>query len=187
MARTRDDDAKQRILTATRDLIRERGPLQVGIDDIARRADVGKQTIYRWWRSKTAVVLDSLVDIADADLRFPDTGSTRQDVLQEMRQVAKSFRGPLAPLVRELVATAQGEPAVAEQLRVSLFARRREQVTETLRRGIARGEVRADLDLPAAIDALYAPLWLRLLIGHEPLARNTPDKIVEIVWPGLAA
>ena len=187
MARTRDDDARRRILAATRDLICERGPLQVGIDDIAKQADVGKQTIYRWWRSKTAVVLDSLMEMAEAELRFPDTGSTKEDVRDEMRQVVATFRGPLAPVVREIVAQAQGDPAIAEELRRGLFAQRRRQAVDTLRRGVERGEVRDDIDLEAAVDALYAPLWLRLLIGHQPLNRRTADTIIEIVWPGVAA
>lgn len=185
MARSRDLEARERILAATRDLIREQGPLQVGVDAIAERAGVGKQTIYRWWRSKTAVVLESLAEMAEVDLHFPDTGSTREDLRHEMRAVVKTFRGPVAALVKELVAAAQGDPAVAADLRGGLFARRRAHVADTLRRGIVRGEVRAGLDLEAAADALYAPLWLRLLIEHQPLTASTADAIVAIVWPGI--
>ena len=187
MARTRDDDARRRILAATRELVCARGPLQVGIDDIAKEADVGKQTIYRWWRSKAAVVLDSLAEIAEVELAFPDTGSTREDIRLEMRQVSATFAGPIAPLVREIVAAAQGDPNIADDLRQRLFAERRRHAVATLRRGIKRGEVRADIDLEAAIDALYAPLWLRLIIGHERLTRTTADHIIDIVWPGIAA
>lgn len=187
MARTRDDDARRRILAATRDLICARGPLQVRIDDIAKEADVGKQTIYRWWRSKSAVVLDALADIAEVELAFADTGSTREDLRREMRQVASTFNSDYAPLIREIVAAAQGDPAVADDLRDRLFTPRRKHVAATLRRGIERGEVRPDLDLEAAIDALYAPLWLRLLIGHQRLSRRTADTVIDIVWPGLAA
>jgi hypothetical protein len=56
-----------------------------------------------------------------------------------------------------------------------------------LQRGIDRGDVRADIDLDAAVDALYAPIWLRLIIGHAPLDRRTAGTIVDVVWPGLAA
>jgi AcrR family transcriptional regulator len=183
---TRDDDARKRILRATRELIDERGPGQVGIDDIAERANVGKQTIYRWWRSKTALILDSLEDIAEAELRFPDTGTTREDMRLEMAQVSAAFRGPMGAVVREIIAAAQGDPAVAEALRDGLFAARRRHAREALRRGIDRGDVRADIDLEAAIDALYAPIWLRLIIGHAPLNRQTAGTIVDVVWPGLA-
>jgi AcrR family transcriptional regulator len=186
MARTRDDDARQRILTAARELISERGPGRVGIDEIAGRAGVGKQTIYRWWRSKTAVVLDAITDAAETELAFPDTGPTRESVLHEMRQVVRSLKGPMAPVLKEIIAAAQGDPAVAEELRTRLFAPRRHHAIETLRRGIDQGDVRADLDLDAAVDALYAPLWLRLIVGHQSLTRQTAETLVDIVWPGIA-
>ncbi len=46
--------------------------------------------------------------------------------------------------------------------------------------------MRAD-ELEVAIDALYAPLWLRLIVGHQPLTPKVADGIVDVVWPGLAA
>jgi AcrR family transcriptional regulator len=187
VARTRDEDARRRILAATRHLLHERGPLQVGIDDIAREADVGKQTIYRWWRSKTAVVLDALGEITEPELRFPDTGSTEEDLRREMRQVTRVLSSDVGPLVREIVAAAQGDAQVAEDLRTRVFAHRRRLAADTLRRGMARGEVRDDLDLEAAIDALYAPLWLRLIMGHQPLSPKAADAVVDVVWPGLSS
>lgn len=187
MARKRDEDARRRILAATRHLLHEHGPLQVGIDDIAREADVGKQTIYRWWRSKTAVVLDALGEITEPELRFPDTGSTEEDLRREMRQVTRVLSSDVGPLVREIVAAAQGDAQVAEDLRTRVFAHRRRLAADTLRRGMARGEVRDDLDLEAAIDALYAPLWLRLIMGHQPLSPKAADAVVDVVWPGLSS
>ncbi len=175
------------MLAATRDLLCEHGALQVGVDDIARHANVGKQTIYRWWRSKTAVIIDALLEVTDPELRFPDTGSTEQDLRAEMRQVTRILSGQLGPLVREIVAAAQGDPQVADDLRSQVFAHRRRLAAETLRRGMQRGEVRADLELEIAIDALYAPLWLRLIVGHQPLTPKVADGVVDIVWPGLAA
>ena len=59
--RTRDEDAQQRVLDAAFDLVGSRPPGEVGINDIADAANVAKQTIYRWWPSRTAVILDALV------------------------------------------------------------------------------------------------------------------------------
>lgn len=187
VARIRDEEARRRVLGATRDLLCEHGALQVGIDDIARQANVGKQTIYRWWRSKTAVIIDALLEVTDPELRFPDTGSTEQDLRAEMRQVTRVLSSRLGPLVKEIVAAAQGDPRVADDLRSQVFAHRRRLAAETLRRGMERGEVRPDLELEIAIDALYAPLWLRLIVGHQPLTPKAADGIVDVVWPGLAA
>lgn len=183
----RDMDAERRILDAARDLICERGPNRVSINDIAAAAGVGKQTIYRWWPSKSAVVVDALERMFEAESPFPDTGSALGDVRAQVRRVAATFASPTGSIIRELVAEAQGDPAVAEEFRRRFFAERRARAAAVVRAGIERGELRADLDVETAVDLLYAPLWLRLLVGHQPLGRADADRIVDHAWPALAA
>ena len=84
----RDLDAERRILEATRTLISSRGPNCVSINDIAAEAGVGKQTIYRWWPSKAAVVIDALERIFETDSPFPDSGSAHSDLRTQLRRVA---------------------------------------------------------------------------------------------------
>ena len=55
----------------------------------------------------------------------------------------------------------------------------------TLAKGIATGELRPDLDVDDALDVLYAPLWLRLLIGHRSLGQAAADHVLALAWPGL--
>ena len=54
--RTRDEDARQRVLDAAFELVATGTPGGVSINDIAASAEVAKQTIYRWWPSRTAVI-----------------------------------------------------------------------------------------------------------------------------------
>src|SRR6201995_2352035 len=49
--RRRNEAARAAILTATVDLLRDRGLDSLTIDAIAQAAGVGRQTIYRWWPS----------------------------------------------------------------------------------------------------------------------------------------
>ncbi len=88
-------------------------------------------------------------------------------------------------MIRELVADAQGDTAVAEQFRNRFFDERRRRARVVLERGIERGELRRDLELESVIDALFAPLWLRLLIGHGPLDTASADQILDLVWPQI--
>ncbi len=182
----RDLDAEQRILTATGELIRSRGPNRVSINDIAAAANVGKQTIYRWWPSKHAVVVDALARSFEVENQFPDSGSTRDDLRTQMRRVAASFSSPTGSIIRELVAAGQGDPLVAESFRLRFFEERRARAKAAIERGIARGEVRKGITIEAVIDVLYGPLWLRLLIGHQPLTRAAVDELLDLVWPSIA-
>jgi AcrR family transcriptional regulator len=185
--RTRDEDAQRRILDAAFRLVGEQGPAQVRIDAIAQAAGVGKQTIYRWWPTKTAVVMDALVQQTMAETPFPDTGDARADLRTHLQSVVRVFRSPTGCVIRELVAEGQADPAVAEEFRSRFWQPRRDLSTACLRAGIARGQVRDDLPLETTLDAIYGVLWVRLLIGHRALDRRAVDQVLDVVWPGVAA
>ena len=183
----RDPEAQQRILDATRELICERGPNQVSINEIASAANVGKQTIYRWWPSKAAVVVDALEQMIKAANPPPTTGSAYGDIQTQMRRVAQSLASPTGAIIRELVAESQGDPDVAEMFRAGFFTERRSRAAAVIQAGIDSGELSSAIDVETSVDILYAPMWLRLLIGHQPLSVAAADQILDHVWPALAA
>ena len=184
--RPRDEDARRRILDAALQLIGEQGPAQVRIDAIAAAAGVGKQTIYRWWPTKTAVVLDALVEQTMAETPFPNTDDTRADLRAHMLAVVRLFRSPTGCVVRELVADSQGDPAVAAEFRARFWQTRRNLSAGCVTAGIARGQIRQDLPVETALDALYGVLWMRLLVGHRELDEATVDEVLDVLWPGMA-
>ncbi len=184
MARTRDEAARQRVLDSARTLVTKLGPHAVTVDEIASAAGVGKQTIYRWWPTKSAVIMDALIGLTDpVPAKVP--ASTYEAVRLQMRRVARMFASRNGELIRELVADAQGDPALAEDFRHRFFAHRRDRGAATLAHGIATGELRSDLDIDDALDILYAPLWLRLLVGHRPLTQGAADRLLASAWSGL--
>jgi AcrR family transcriptional regulator len=186
MARTRDEAARGRVLASARQLVSELGPHVVTVDEIASAAGVGKQTIYRWWPSKSAVIMDALIELTDpVPTEFPD--SAYEAIQLQMRRVARMFSSRNGELIRELVADAQGDPAVAKEFRDRFFAHRRARGAATIAKGIADGELRADLDVGDALDILYSPLWLRLLIGHGATSQKAADRFLAMAWPGLRA
>jgi AcrR family transcriptional regulator len=185
VARTRDENARKRVLDASRDLVSDHGPRAVTIDEIAAAAGVGKQTIYRWWPSKSAVVMDALAELTDpepADL--PD--STYEAIRIQMRRVATMFASRQGRLIREVVADAQGDPGLADDFRKRFFAHRRARGAGTLIRGVASGALRPDLAVDIALDVLYGPLWLRLLVSGDPMSPTAVDRLLAFVWPSIA-
>ncbi|TMD02736.1 MAG: TetR/AcrR family transcriptional regulator [Chloroflexi bacterium] len=184
MARTRDEAAQQRILRAARELVCDLGPRAVSIDAIADAAGVGKQTIYRWWPSRSAVVMDALIEMTDPEPADPPD-SVRERIRLQMRRVARMFASRQGRLIREVVADAQGDPDLAEDFRRRFLAHRRARGAATIARGISTGELRPDLDIEDALDVLYGPLWFRLLVGHRPTGPAAVDRLLDLVWPGL--
>ena len=87
----------------------------------------------------------------------------------------------------QLVGSAQLDPEFAQAFRETFVSRRRETVVSVLRRGQERGEVDASIDLEAAADLLYGPIWYRRLVRHAPLnaafARELAGTVVVAVAP----
>ncbi len=186
MARTRDEDAKERILRATRDLIADHGPAQASITEIAAAAGVGRGTIYRWWPTRPLLVIDALAAMTDTSMPFAFTGDVLADVRRQMRSMVTTFNGPVGAMIRELVADAQGDPEIATAFRAAFFDHRRDQARAFFRTAIEHGAIPPIDDLDGVIYGLYAPLWLALLIGHEPLTPATADRALTAMLPSLA-
>src|SRR4029453_15036118 len=91
------------------------------IDDIAAAAGVGKQTIYRWWPSKQAVVVDALLHRSPRETPFKDSGDARRDLRNHLRGVVRLFSSPTGAIIREVVAEARADEQVARDF-VSLFS-----------------------------------------------------------------
>ena len=154
------------------------------VDEIAAAAGVGKQTIYRWWPSKSAVIMDALIELTDPEPSdLPE--STYEAIRLQMRRVARMFASRNGELIRELVADTQGDPELSDDFRERFFAHRRARGAATLVDGVAKGELKPDLDIEVALDVLYGPLWLRLLIGHGPMSPAVVDRVLSLAWSGL--
>ena len=184
--RSRDEAARQRVLEAAFELVGTKGPGEVAINDIAAAAQVAKQTIYRWWPSRTAVILDALVVGTMQATPFRETDDIRADFEAHLRTVIRLFTSPTGQLIREMLAEAQTDPMIAEEFQERFWRPRRELSLARLRRGIELGQIRGDLDLEIALDAIYGPLWLRLVIGHRRLSSADATRITAAIWPGIA-
>jgi hypothetical protein len=52
--------------------------------------------------------------------------------------------------------------------------------------GFELGQIRGDLDAEIVLDAIYGPLWTRLVVGHLPLRSVHARRITAAIWPGIA-
>lgn len=174
------------MLDAAFELVGSGGPGEISVNAIAEEAGVAKQTIYRWWPSRTAVVLDALVEGTMRATPFGESDDLRADFRRHLESVVRLFASPTGSIIRELVAEGQSDPAIAEELRKRFWGPRRELSLARLQRGIDRGQIRPDIDPELVLDAIYGPFWLRLMIGHLPMRRADARRVVDAVWDGIA-
>ncbi|MER7615359.1 TetR/AcrR family transcriptional regulator [Nonomuraea wenchangensis] len=180
----RSQRSRQAILTAARELITEMGYAKLSIEAIAARAGVGKQTIYRWWPSKGAVVLDAFLALSEAgpeqDMALPDTGDLEADLKVVMRATVAEFADPAfeAP-IRALNTEIINDPALAAQYQEKLAGPVDEAKKARLRSAQRAGQLAAGADLDLALELLYAPLYQRWLLRSGPLTPQYADALVD--------
>jgi AcrR family transcriptional regulator len=184
--RPRSARADRAILDAALAAFIEHGFDGMSIEGVAERAGVGKTTIYRRWASKEELVAAAVGTLV-REVAVPDTGSVRDDVLVLVRQLVRLFRsgeagGALPRMVGEVASGSALGRAYVEQV----ILPRRRMAAEAVRRGIARGELREDLDVELAIDQLLGPLIVRrLFAGPSSLSLNLPERIVDAALRGM--
>ncbi|MBA3380405.1 MAG: TetR/AcrR family transcriptional regulator [Actinobacteria bacterium] len=184
--RRRSERSHQAIIAATRALLVERGYPDVTIEAIAARAGVGKQTIYRWWPSRAALVLEAYLSSAEV-VAAPGSGETaRDDIRALLGWLIAVLREPTGGhVVAGLVADIQHDPDLAEGFHRDVVPARREAMLAALERGRARGEIRADADLELAVDALHGAVFYRLLLSGEQLDDDFSRRLTDQTLAGL--
>jgi AcrR family transcriptional regulator len=187
MARPRDERTDQAILDATRKLIAEKGVYEFRTEDLAARARVGKGAIYRRYGSKDELVTAAIGSLVSEEIRLPDTGSTRDDLLVLMREAVGVYAGSGAgALMPNLVAAMAQKPELAQAVREGFLAGRRAALSEVLRRGVKRGDLRPDIDVELALDVLGGPLFYRLLVTGGPIDDGLAESVTDLILRGFA-
>jgi AcrR family transcriptional regulator len=154
------------------------------VDEIARQAGVSKVTIYKWWPDKLALAVDAFLADLTATVQVPDTGSVAEDLRQHVRSALRFYNGPAGRVFRQLIAEGQANSNVAQTFRERFLAARRNAAREIWDHGVARGELRTDVDPNIAIDLIFGAVIYRLLAGHGALNDKFAVAIVETALRG---
>jgi len=176
----RSEEARQAVLEAADDLLVEKGFAGVTIEAIAASAGVAKQTIYRWWSTKTEILLDAFLQDAAEDLIPPDHGDLDRDLRTYLHQLAEFLtRSDAGAVFLALLGQAQHDPAFAAVLRARYLDEQRQRDQLPLRRAVQRGQLPADLDTATELDQLVGPIYHRVLVTGDPVDRTFTDRLVD--------
>jgi AcrR family transcriptional regulator len=185
----RNERSRQAILTAAADLVHEVGYRKLTIEAIAARAGVGKQTIYRWWPSKGAVVLDGFLAAVNEnpdDLSLPDTGDVATDIRDVVRAIVAELADPkLSGTTRALMVEMQDDAEFADMVLERLLGPQLRAIADRLRGAQHAGQLRADLDLAVAVELLVGPLYHRWLLRTAPLTEAYADTVTDLALRAL--
>ncbi len=177
----RSEAARIAILEATARLVRERGYEQLSMEGVAAAAHVGKQTIYRWWGSKSELVAESMLDgfLMPGGEEPPNTGDLRADLAAWLREIFVFVESPDNELMlRSLVSAATVSREIGARLHEQLGAG--SALTRRIDDAAATGEIRSGLLGQDVGELLIGAVVLRVLT-REPTDADLPDRLVRSI------
>ncbi|WP_405405416.1 TetR/AcrR family transcriptional regulator [Streptomyces sp. NBC_01104] len=167
---------RESVLRAAGDALAEQGFDRLDLADVARRAEVGKTTVYRRWSTTTGLIADLLDDMAEQSSPRTRTGSLAEDLRANARLVLRTLTDPRqGALFRSVIAAATCDPRTAQALH-RFYAVRIKEWSGCVTEAVERGELPAGTDPDEVIRAVSAPLYYRLLASGDPLDEAAADR-----------
>jgi AcrR family transcriptional regulator len=185
--RPRSVRADEAILAAVLELLASGTTAEaLSIEAVAARAGVGKATIYRRWANKDALLMDAVASLKGP---IPEISgvSVRDDLITLLRPVGNHAPVQAASVLPCLISEMNRSPALRECYQ-KVMAPRRERMRDVLRRGIAAGELRPDIDIDVTMAMLVGPMVSQTMFGwNSNLDREKlPEQLVDAIWPAIA-
>ena len=157
------------------------------MEGIAARSGVSKKTIYRWWPSKGAVLLEAVIESAASTANHPDTGRFVDDVLAQLKAVIALLTPHQTSAASGLIAEALRDDDLATDLREQLIVPNIGLFEERVRSAQRRGEIPGDADPRLLNDLLHGTLYHRLVFHLGMPSDDELRERIEVVVAGLNA
>jgi AcrR family transcriptional regulator len=183
----RSERSRRAILDAAVDQLLLEGIAKLSVEAIAARAGVGKQTIYRWWPNKGAILLDVFIDMVGGfgDFSLPETDDLAEDIKIGPRATIQALGVPrFAVPYRALLTVIHHDEKLAAELRDRLVTPLLAATKRRLLVAQENGQI-DDVDLDIAVELIYAPLYYRWLLGTGPLTVEYSDAVIDLAVRAL--
>lgn len=179
--RPRSAETEQAILESAYSIMAAEGLAAASIDAVARDSGVSKMTIYKWWPSREALLIDAFVRQASSMLPLPDKG----DVMARIRKHASAYVDALngdfgkvqLAVISECIAGTGSAKIFAERY----LAIRRDVAVRIIRSGQQDGTVHASEPAGDLYDRIYGTLFYQYVFGFRALTRDYAEKLVSSV------
>jgi len=172
-------------MDAVYDLLREKPARDLTMEAVAKRANVGKPTLYKWWPTKGALIMAMFHERLDRPAELPATLTAEDALRAKMRHLITVLNGFFGKVVSELIAEGQSDPDILREFYEQHVSLRRAAAVEDIERGKATGEFSADTNPELLLDAMVAPLYYRLLLRFAPLTEKYGNDLIDQVLLGV--
>lgn len=179
--RPRSEKSRKAILNATNKLLLQTSVQELSIEAIAKKAKVGKTTIYRWWPNKTAVVMDALASQPGMQTPLPTASSHAEAIMMQLDKLIRLLDSHNGQTIAQLFSEAQGDEQSHKIFKDNLLEPLMDAIKYSLQEGRRSGEFREEISDNMAVDMLCGPIFFRLMAHPKDL-----DDSFRSAYPGAA-
>lgn len=166
------------IMDAVFELLQKSPASQLTMEAVAKRAKVGKPTLYKWWPTKAALIMAMFYERLAGKLEAPKAATAEKVIRAKMRHLIKEFKGLFGKVMADLIAEGQSDPSILKELYEGHIKLRRESTLADIERGKANGEFAADIKPELLIDSMFGPIYYRMLLRLGPLTEQLGDDLI---------
>ena len=173
------------IMDAVYELLKVKRARDLTMDEIAKRANVGKPTLYKWWPSKGALILAMFHERIASQSEAPVAATAEEALRTKMRRLIRAVNGLFGKVVADLIAEGQSDPAILQEFYERHGSLRRASAVADIERGKLAGEFSTDTNAELLVDAIFGPVYYRLLLRFAPLTEKYGNELIDQVLLGV--
>jgi len=173
------------IMDAVYELLKTKSVRDLSMDAIAKRANVGKPTLYKWWPSKAALIMAMFHERIVRQSEAPVAATAEEVIRAKMRRLIREVNGLFGKVVADLIAEGQSDPSILRDFYERHVNLRRASAVADIERGKLAGEFSADTDPELLVEAIFGPVYYRLLLRFAPLTEKYGNDLIDQVLLGV--
>jgi AcrR family transcriptional regulator len=183
--RPRSEQSKRAILKATSNLLLHTSVQELSIEAIAKKAKVGKTTIYRWWPNKTAVVMEALRSQPSMQSPLPTPRNNAEAIILQLDKLIRLLHSKNGETIAQLFSEAQSDQKAHAIFQENFLSPLIDAIEYSIEQGKKEKEFRSTLDTKIAVDLLCGPVFFRLMAHpaefNEHFQETYPKEAVRLI------
>lgn len=165
--RPRSEASSTSILETAFRFLQRRPVSEISMIHIAREAGVSTATVYRWWPTKEALLLEAFLYSLKRDVVLEHTGSPLKSLKAYILDTGVLFSGENGIVVARLITAIQDNPTLRKEFLKRIYSPHDKEIRAVVKEAIERGDLPTDLDIATFLDSIFGPLVVRLLLRNQ--------------------
>jgi AcrR family transcriptional regulator len=179
----RNARVRERMLSATAQIVGTRGIGGLRYEDVAELAGVHKSSVYRNWPDRRKLISDALAFHAEEIAVMPDSGDIRADLVQFLMTLAGALATPEGRAL-VLALAADRDHADVRAIAQNVLERRVAVVRHRIDKAVERGQL-PPVDATFFAEMLGGPVYLYVNRRAQTFTRADAERITDVVLAGV--